>query len=125
MSGDKAEDLPLYEVRLSEPAEVEIEAAYLGRMRFGLPAADRWYAGLVRALESLAQLPRRHPVAPESDLLGGEVHQMIYGTGLSAHGILYRVLEPEGGSPGVVRILHVRHAARQRRDRTADTEDAS
>jgi plasmid stabilization system protein ParE len=109
---------------VSEPAEIEIEAAYLGRMRFGLPTADRWYAGLARALESLAQLPRRRPVAPESDMLGGELYQMIYGKGRSAYRILYRVFEPEGDEPGVVRILHVRHAARQRLDQTADFEDA-
>jgi plasmid stabilization system protein ParE len=124
MSGNEAENPPLYEVRVSEPAEIEIEAPYLGRMRFGLPTADRWYAGLARALESLAQLPRRHPVAPESDMLGGELHQMIYGRGRSAYRILYRVFEPEGDEPGVVRILHVRHAARQRLDQTADFEDA-
>jgi plasmid stabilization system protein ParE len=92
-------------------------------MQFGLPAADRWYAGLARAMESLSQLPRRYPLAPESDLLGGEVRQMIYGRGRGTYRILYRVLEPEEGSPGIVRILHVRHAARQRLDHAADSED--
>jgi plasmid stabilization system protein ParE len=125
MSGNEAGHLPLYEVRLSEPAEIEIEAAYLGRMRFGLPAADRWYAGLARALESLSQLARRYPLAPESDMLGGEVRQMIYGRGRSAYRILYRVLDPKEGSPGIVRILHVRHAGRQRLDQPADSEDIS
>src|SRR5437660_12710683 len=125
MSENEAGNLPLYEVRLSEPAEIEIEAAYLGRMRFGQPAADRWYAGLARALESLSQLPRRCPVAPESDVLGGEVRQMIYGQGRGAYRVLYRVLEPEEGSPGIVRILHVRHAARQHLGKATDSEDAS
>ena len=125
MSRNEAGNLPLYEVRLSEPAEIEIEAAYMGRLRFGLPAADRWYAGLARAVESLSQLARRYPLAPESDMLGGEVRQMIYGRGRSAYRILYRVLDPEEGSPGIVRILHVRHAAQQRLDQPAESEDIS
>jgi plasmid stabilization system protein ParE len=74
-------------------------------------------------LESLSQLARRYPLAPESGTFGGEVRQMIYGRGRSAYRILYRVLEPEEGSPGIVRILHVRHAARQRPDKAADAEN--
>jgi plasmid stabilization system protein ParE len=123
MPGNAAGDLPTYEVRLAEPAEIEIEAAYLGRMRFGLEAADRWYAGLARALESLSQLPRRYPLAPESDALGGGLRQMIYGTGRGAYRIMYRVFEPEEANPGVVRVLHVRHAARQRPGSAGEAED--
>ena len=36
-----ADSSPPYEVRVTEPAEVEIESAYIGRMQFGLEAADR------------------------------------------------------------------------------------
>ena len=39
-SNDAEEDLPIYEVRLTEPAESEVEAAYFSRMRFGEHAAD-------------------------------------------------------------------------------------
>jgi plasmid stabilization system protein ParE len=123
MQDDQADSLPIYEVRLSEPAEIEIEAAYLGRMRYGLQAADRWYAGLARALESLAQLPRRYPLAPESDALGGEIHQMIYGTGRGAYRVLYRVLEPAEGDPRIVRILHVRHASRRGSRQTGESDE--
>jgi plasmid stabilization system protein ParE len=124
MTDDEADNLPTYEVRLSEPAEIEIEAAYLGRMRFGLPAADRWYAGLARALASLSQLPHRYPLAPESEGLGGdEIRQMIFGSGRGAYRVLYRVLEPEQDSPGVVRLLHVRHAARRRPGQADRAED--
>ena len=114
MASDAADNLSIYEVRLAEPAEIEIEAAYLGRMRLGLQVAERWYAGLARALESLSQLPHRFPLAAESDTLGGDIRQMIYGTGRGGYRILYRVLEPDNDNPGIVRILHVRHAARRR-----------
>jgi plasmid stabilization system protein ParE len=119
---NEAGDRLIYEVRLAEPAEIEIEAAYLGRMRFGQSVADRWYAGLARALESLSELPHRHPRAPESDVMGAAVRQMIYGRGRSAYRVLYRVFEPEQGTSGLVRVLHVRHAARQRLDQHVDAE---
>jgi plasmid stabilization system protein ParE len=119
----KTGDRLVYEVRLAEPAEIEIEAAYPGRMRFGQSVADRWYAGLARALESLSQLPHRHLRAPESDMMGGEVRQMIYGRGRGAYRVLHRVFEPEEGTSGVVRILHVRHVARQRPGQPTDSED--
>jgi plasmid stabilization system protein ParE len=122
MCSDESGSPPIYQVRLTEPAEIEIEAAYLGRM-LGQQFADRWYAGLAQALDSLSQLPRRFPLAPESDALGGSVRQMIYGTGRSAYRVLYRVLEPEDDSPGIVRVLHVRHAARQRLGEASEAED--
>jgi plasmid stabilization system protein ParE len=122
MAENEANHPPVYEVRLTEPAEIEIEAAYLGRMRFGLQVADRWYAGLARALESLSQLAHRHPFAPESDAPGGDVRQMIYGRGRGAYRVLFRVLEPEEGNPGIVRVLHVRHASRQRLGQPTDSE---
>jgi plasmid stabilization system protein ParE len=108
------DDLPVYEVRLTEPAEAEVEAAYLSRLRFGQRAADRWYAGLARALETLARVPRGFVPASESDALGGGVRQIIYGKGGGAYRILYRVIGPEGDNPGLVRVLHVRHAMQQR-----------
>jgi plasmid stabilization system protein ParE len=124
MAENEADHRPVYEVRLTEPAEIEIEAAYLGRMRFGQQVADRWYAGLARALESLSQLARRYPLALEGDTMAGEIRQMIYGRGGSAYRVLYRVLEPEDDSPGIVRILHVRHAARQRPGQPTDLEES-
>ncbi len=107
------EDLPLYEVRLTEPAEAEVEAAYLSRLRFGKRAAERCYADLGRALETLSRVPRGFVAAPESDALGGGVRQIIYGKGGNAYRILYRVIEPAGHDPGIVRVLHVRHAMQQ------------
>ncbi len=114
MPPDEADEFSTYEVRLTEPAEAEAEAAYLGRMQYGLRVAERWYAGLTNAFESLAQLPHRCITAPESDTLGGGVRQLIYGKGSSAYRILFRVIEPDAENTGVVRILHVRHASQQR-----------
>lgn len=107
---------PQYEVRLAEPAEVEVEAAYLSHMRFGERAAERWYAGFARALETLAIFPKGFALTSNNDALGDDVRQMIYGRGNSAYRILYRVIEPEGDEPGIVRVQHVRHALQKRRE---------
>ena len=102
---------------------MEVEAAYLRRMQFGRRSAERWYAGLARALETLAVFPRGFPLAPESDALGGNVRQMVYGKGSSAYRILYRIIEPDSEEQGIVRILHARHAAQQRLGQSSDNAD--
>ena len=85
-------------------------------MRYGLQNAENWYAGLNRAIESLDTFPRRFVLAPESDLLGGNVRQMLYGTGRNTYRVLYRVIEPQGEYAGIVRILRLRHVSQQRLD---------
>jgi plasmid stabilization system protein ParE len=106
------DDLPVYEVQLTEPAEAEMDAAYLNRMQNGLQSAERWYAGLVRALESLSTFPNRFPLASDNIASDG-VRQMLYGSGSSAYRVLYRVIEPQKDEAGIVRVLHIRHASRR------------
>jgi len=38
---------------------------------------------------------------------------MIYGKGTSAYRILYRIIEADEQGLGIVRVLHVRHAAQR------------
>jgi plasmid stabilization system protein ParE len=111
---DNDPELPaIYEVRLTEPAEMEVDAVYLGWIQSGLQVAEQRYAGLLRALDSLSQFPGRFAFAPESEALGGGVRQMLYGKGRYIYRVLYRVIEPAGQEPGIVRVLHVRHASQR------------
>ncbi len=50
-------------------------------------------------------MPRRHPVAQESEFLGEELRHCVY----KSHRIIFRIEE----SAKTVRILHIRHT-RQR-----------
>jgi hypothetical protein len=50
---------------------------------------------------------------PKATRSAAGVRQIIYGKGASAYRILYRVIEPGGNDPGIVRVLHVRHAMQQ------------
>jgi plasmid stabilization system protein ParE len=66
-------------------------------------AADLWLEGLEGAIDSLELFPRRCAPAPEADVFREEIRQLLYGS--------YRIIFAV--SPGLVRILHIRHAARQ------------
>ena len=85
-----------YEVRLSEPAEAEVDAIYLGRIRFGERSAQQWHKRLLRSLETLALFPYAYPPAPGSRERGDDARQMIFGTSPDTYRVIYRVLEPEG-----------------------------
>ena len=113
---------PLYEVRLTEPAEIEIDAEYERLAQLVSEAyADRWRDGLLAEMQRLALFPSGHEVARENDLYDVEVRRMLY-HGPSRRrkrgGVVYRVLfyiiEPTGEEEtGLVRVLHVWHGARQ------------
>jgi plasmid stabilization system protein ParE len=93
--------------RLAEEQLVEI-VAWMAHE--SVATALRWQVRFEAAVGSLATFPRRCPLAPESAALvaagvaTGDVRQLVHGS----HRILFTV---EGR---VVRILHVRHAARRR-----------
>ena len=63
---------PLYDVRLTEPAEVEIEAEHSRLAELvSQEYADRWQDGLLAEISRLALFPTSHEVAPENDLYDG------------------------------------------------------
>jgi plasmid stabilization system protein ParE len=66
-----------------------------------------WFDGLCDAVESLAELPYRCALAPESGLRQKGVRQLLYGEGRSVYRILYRVRDEN------VEILTIRHGRRR------------
>lgn len=66
----------------------------------------KWLDGLERILDELSKLPTRCPLAPESDAVGADIRQQLYGRRANKYRILFAV------RGHVVRMLHVRHAAR-------------
>lgn len=65
----------------------------------------RWYAGLERAIESLALFPHRCAMAPEARYLRRKLRHFIF----KSHRLIFEIDERKRR----VRILHVRHAARR------------
>lgn len=89
-------------------AEAELEAAYLWIAERNADAAVKWYNGILDAILTLETFPERCPLAPESDAFDHDIRQLLYGNRRHAYRILFDV------SPGhTVRILHVRHSARE------------
>ena len=98
-----------YEIVMSEPAETEASDGFLWLNRLSPEFAARWYDGLLEAITSLDTFPRRCPLAPENDdFPDTDVRQLIYRQGRTVYRILFCIIEPD-----TVRVLHIRHAARQ------------
>jgi len=65
------------------------------------------YDGLWDAVDSLAELPERCALVPESKLRAKRVRHLLYGPGRQVYRILYRVRDER------VEILTIRHARRR------------
>lgn len=97
-----------FEVRLSPRAIADAESAYLWLKKQNQEFADDWFQGLSDALASLEQLPARCPVAPESQELDREVHQLLYRKSKrTTFRILFGISEIE------VYVYRIRHTAQQ------------
>ena len=67
----------------------------------------RWFLALQDAIASLADFPKRCPLAPENAIFPFEVRHLLYGH--APH--VYRILFTIGNQ--TVYVLHVRHGRRQ------------
>jgi hypothetical protein len=87
-------------------------------LRVSVEYAGRWYAGLLKALDGLAFMPQRFPLARESEQRGRDVRRLLYHgptgrRGSSVYRILFLIVEPAlQEDEGVVRVLHVWHGSR-------------
>jgi plasmid stabilization system protein ParE len=101
-----------YRIEISSIAEAEADRAFLHLSQIISPTrASQWYAGLLQAIESLSQMPKRCLLARENEYFSQEIRQLLYGRGRNSYRILFTILEGEEVS--TVRILHIRHASQQ------------
>ena len=57
-----------YRIEISSAAEAEADSAFLRLSQVTSPVkASQWYSGLLQAVESLSQMPKRCPLAPENE----------------------------------------------------------
>ncbi len=92
-----------YRVLITLPARRDLRDAFGWIARSSPRRAQVWLRGARQAIQTLADFPRRCPLAPgdgDSDL---EIRQLLYGH--------YRILFTIDGE--VVRVYHVRHGARR------------
>jgi len=95
-----------FHVIIQPPAAAEMDEACLWIAEHNPDAAVKWFLGLQEAIQGLATFPERCPLAPESDAFKEEIRQLIYGRRTGRYRIFFTI---RGDS---VRILHVRHGAR-------------
>jgi plasmid stabilization system protein ParE len=67
----------------------------------------RWFLGLEKAIDSLAEMPERCALAPENERVPFEVRHLLYGRRPNVYRILFTI---EGGT---VYILHICHGRRR------------
>lgn len=113
-----------YRIEISSVAEAEADGAFLRLSQVTSPAkASQWYSGLLQAIESLSQMPKRCSLARENEYFSQEIRQLLYRQGRTSYRILFTVLEEQNIS--TVRILHIRHASQQTIGENPEEPDAT
>ena len=67
--------------------------------------ADEWFKGLMNAIASLQEKPRRCPLATENEVFSEEVRQLLYGKSKNRYRVLFTI------SADIVYVLFVRHTS--------------
>jgi plasmid stabilization system protein ParE len=112
-----------YDIEISSVAETEADSAFLRLSQMtSLKEARQWQSGLLQAIESLSQMPRRCPLARENKYFSQEIRQLLYGQGRNSYRVLFTVLE--GQDRSIVRVLHIRHGSQQTIGEGPETGDA-
>lgn len=94
-----------YQIIIEPSAERDIEESYFwGCDVWGVPQAQAWYDGLMKAIHTLSKMPKREQIAAESKSFDAEVRQMIYGKGSNKYRVLFTI------KGKMVYILHVRRS---------------
>ncbi len=96
-----------YRVLIHPQAEAELRDAFAFIWADSPVDAERWRDGLLKKAASLASVPCRCPLAPQSAAVGREIRQLLYGRKGRAYRLLFMV------EAGQVTILHVRHWGRR------------
>jgi len=97
-----------YLVDLTTRAERDLDDLYEKINAAESIAAARWYNGLERAVYALERFPGRCPVAPESRRTRRPLRHLLYGKKPDVYRVIYEIDE----SQKAVRVLTIRHGAR-------------
>jgi plasmid stabilization system protein ParE len=101
-----------YQVDISANAKSDLRRYFNLAFAHAPRTAERWLDRFHAALSTLADLPERCALAPESKLTRFEVRQMHFGKRRGAFRVLFAIQGDQ------VRVLHIRRASRD----TADLE---
>jgi len=92
-----------YQVEIAPRARRNLRDAFRWIARRSPQRAEVWLDGALDLIETLADFPRRCPLAPEDGDSDVEIRQLMYGD--------YRILFTVDDQ--IVTVFHVRHGARR------------
>jgi len=95
----------VFQVEITPIAEAQIEDAYKWYRERNPEFADRWFRGLMNAISTLQDKPRRCVLAIEHEIFSEEVRQLLYGKSRNIYRVLFTIRDHK------VNILYIRHAA--------------
>lgn len=75
--------------------------------------APDWYNGLIEAVFSLEEMPRRCALAPESNDYDKEVRQLLYTKRRVTYRIIFVILPGDEDFEGIVRVCRIRHSSQK------------
>jgi plasmid stabilization system protein ParE len=99
-----------FRIRLLPEAAEDVEKLYWRAVEASPLRGQEWYNGLIAALYSLNNNPRRCPIVSDPALSERQVRHLLYGNKPHVYRIVFRVLDEHQ----TVEILHIRHGAMQR-----------
>ena len=76
-------------VVMTHRAMAEMELAYAWIAGFAPAAAERWKERLLKAVDSLEELPARCGLAPEAASFAREIRQLLFGKKRGTYRILF------------------------------------
>jgi plasmid stabilization system protein ParE len=95
-----------YKLIIQPPALADLDEAYRWIAERSPENAARWFNRFLETLSRLEQFPDRCGMAPESEQIGREIRQLLYGRRGGVYRALFVIERNE------VHVLHIRHAAR-------------
>lgn len=84
---------------------IERDLAFIAR-RASEGVVERWHAGLVAAIGSLAEMPERCGLIPEGAMFDEELRQLLYGPARHRRRVIFVI------KGDTVHVVHYRHGSR-------------
>jgi plasmid stabilization system protein ParE len=106
-----------YRIEMTAEAVAELHDAYLWIRNDSPNHAVRWRLRILEAMQTLANMPERCEIAPESEHFHQEIRQLLFGKKSGVYRILFTI------DRDVIYILHIRHSARRFFGEAYDVEE--
>ena len=80
-----------HEVRITARAETDIDDVLAWLVQRSPSEAARWHARLLEKIQTLEDQPERCPVAAEADVIGIDLHELLFGKRRNAYRVLFTI----------------------------------